>query len=42
MYMTEFERNFDLILMYSNLLSLHVVIVIENINPLQKIFAIDM
>ena len=40
--MTEFEINFDLILLYLNLLGLHVVIIIENINPSQKIRAIDM
>ena len=31
--MTEFEINFDLILLYLNLLGLYVVIIIENINP---------
>ena len=31
--MTEFEITFDLILLYLNLLGLHVVIIIENINP---------
>ena len=40
--MTEFEINFDLILLYLNLLGLHVVIIIENINPSQKIPAVDM
>ena len=38
----EFEINFDLILLYLNLLSLHVVIIIGNINPSQKIPASDM
>ena len=42
LYMTEFEINFDLILLYLNLLGLHVVIIIENINPSQKLPAIDM
>ena len=42
LYMTEFEINFHLILLYLNLLGLHVVIIIENINPSQKIPAIDM
>ena len=36
LYMTEFEINFDLILLYLNLLGLHVIIIIENINPSQK------
>ena len=40
--MTEFELNFNLILLYLNFLGLHVVIIIENINPSQKIPAIDM
>ena len=39
--LTEFEINFDLILLYLNLLDLHVVIIIENINPSQKIPATD-
>ena len=39
--MTEFEINFDLILLYLNLLGLDVVIIIENINPSQKIPVID-
>ena len=42
MYMTEFEINFDLFLLYLNLLDLHVALIIENINPSQKIPAIDM
>ena len=40
--MTEFEINFDLILLHLNLLGLHVVIIIENINASQKVPAIDM
>ena len=40
--MTEFEINFDLILPCLNLFGLHVVTIIENINPSQKIPAIDM
>ena len=42
LYMTEFEINFDLILLYLNLLGLLFVIIIENINPSPKIPAIDM
>ena len=46
LYITEFEINFDLILLYLNLLGLHVVTqkipAIENINLSQKIPAIDM
>ena len=40
--MTELEINFDLILLYLNLLGLHVIIIIENINHSQNIPAIDM
>ena len=36
LYMTELEINFDLILLYLNLLGLHVIIIIENINHSQK------
>ena len=42
LYMTEFEINFDLISLYLKLLGLHVIIIIGNINPSQKIPAIDM
>ena len=37
--MTGVEINFDLILLYFNLLGLHVI---ENISPSQKLTAIDM
>ena len=42
--MTEFQINFDLILqlLYLDLLGLHIIMIIENINPSQKIPAIDM